>query len=149
MLPVLVIIVIAVTFFSLVIGELLPKRIGLSNPETIAKYMAGPMELVSLITYPFTQTHSDVPEDERRRRGIDVGDGPRGPRRGQGEKHSVRRAVRSRRCADDGDGLGRGEERAQRSIGEDRCWPSPLCCVNRGPEPRSFALIHKRILRRR
>ncbi|MFM2146713.1 MAG: hypothetical protein RL732_1549 [Bacteroidota bacterium] len=47
------IIVIAVTFFSLVIGELLPKRIGLSNPETIAKYMAGPMELISLITYPF------------------------------------------------------------------------------------------------
>jgi len=47
------IIVIIITYFSLVLGELVPKRIGLSRPETIAKLMAGPMRIVSIITYPF------------------------------------------------------------------------------------------------
>jgi putative hemolysin len=36
-----------------VLGELVPKRIGLSNPEGIAKYIARPMRVVSRITYPF------------------------------------------------------------------------------------------------
>jgi putative hemolysin len=30
------------TFFSLVLGELLPKRIGLNHPEAIAKAVALP-----------------------------------------------------------------------------------------------------------
>ncbi len=47
------IVVVAITYFSLVLGELLPKRIGLSNPETIAKRVAGPMRIISLITFPF------------------------------------------------------------------------------------------------
>ncbi len=47
------IIVIIVTYFSLVLGELVPKRLGLSRPETIAKYVAGPMKWVSLVTHPF------------------------------------------------------------------------------------------------
>jgi putative hemolysin len=47
------ILVVAVTYFSLVLGELLPKRIGLSNPEKIAKAVAGPMKIVSIITHPF------------------------------------------------------------------------------------------------
>ncbi len=46
-------IVIIITYFSLVIGELLPKRIGLSRPEVIAKAVAKPMRWISLITYPF------------------------------------------------------------------------------------------------
>jgi putative hemolysin len=46
-------IVIVVTYLSLVLGELLPKRIGLSNPEAIAKMAAGPMKVVSRITFPF------------------------------------------------------------------------------------------------
>ena len=48
-----VIVVIIITYFSLVLGELVPKRIGLSNPETIAKTLAGPMRIVTYITYPF------------------------------------------------------------------------------------------------
>lgn len=48
------IIVIILTYFSLVLGELVPKRIGLSNPEKIAKSAAGPMRIVSWITFPFT-----------------------------------------------------------------------------------------------
>lgn len=47
------IIVIVITYFTLVLGELLPKRIGLSNPEAIAKLVARPMKLLSKITYPF------------------------------------------------------------------------------------------------
>jgi putative hemolysin len=47
------IIVILLTYFSLVLGELVPKRIGLSRPEAIAKAMAKPMSIVSLITSPF------------------------------------------------------------------------------------------------
>ncbi len=47
------IVVILITYLSLVIGELVPKRIGLSNPERIAKTMAAPMRIVTYITYPF------------------------------------------------------------------------------------------------
>ncbi|MFN4007141.1 MAG: hemolysin family protein [Chitinophagaceae bacterium] len=46
-------VVIIITYLSLVIGELVPKRIGLSNPEGIAKAAAAPMRIVMLVTYPF------------------------------------------------------------------------------------------------
>lgn len=46
-------IVILVTYFSLILGELVPKRLGLSRPETIAKFMTGPMNVLSKITHPF------------------------------------------------------------------------------------------------
>lgn len=47
------IVVVILTFFSLVLGELLPKRIGLNYPETIAKTVALPMKVISIITAPF------------------------------------------------------------------------------------------------
>jgi len=47
------IVVIVLTFFSLVLGELVPKRIGLTYPETIAKTFAVPMKIISKITAPF------------------------------------------------------------------------------------------------
>lgn len=47
------IVVVVLTFFSLVLGELLPKRIGLNHPEGIAKAVAVPMKIVSIITAPF------------------------------------------------------------------------------------------------
>ncbi|WP_293890085.1 hemolysin family protein [Flavobacterium sp.] len=47
------IVVVILTFFSLVLGELLPKRIGLNYPETIAKAVALPMKMVSIVTMPF------------------------------------------------------------------------------------------------
>ncbi|MFN5171360.1 MAG: hemolysin family protein [Cyclobacteriaceae bacterium] len=46
-------VLIMVTFFSLVLGELIPKQIGLSRPETISRLMATPMTLLSRITFPF------------------------------------------------------------------------------------------------
>jgi putative hemolysin len=47
------IIVIIITYFSLVFGELLPKRIGLTYPERVAKLVARPMRFISWITHPF------------------------------------------------------------------------------------------------
>jgi putative hemolysin len=54
------IVVVILTFFSLVLGELLPKRIGLNHPESIAKAVALPMKMVSIVTAPFIWllTHS-------------------------------------------------------------------------------------------
>ena len=46
-------VVVILTFFSLVFGELLPKRIGLNYPEAIAKGVAVPMKVVSIVTMPF------------------------------------------------------------------------------------------------
>jgi len=48
-----VLIVIVITFFSIVFGELIPKRIGLMFPEAIATFVAGPMNFISTITKPF------------------------------------------------------------------------------------------------
>lgn len=47
------IVVIIVTYFAIIFGELVPKRIGLSKPEKIAKLVARPMRILSMITYPF------------------------------------------------------------------------------------------------
>jgi putative hemolysin len=47
------IIVVLVTFFTLVLGELVPKRIGLTYPESIAKLVALPMKFISVVTAPF------------------------------------------------------------------------------------------------
>jgi len=47
------VIVVFVTYLSLVLGELVPKRIGLASPERIAKSVAAPMKVISIITYPF------------------------------------------------------------------------------------------------
>ncbi len=46
-------VVLLLTYLSLVLGELVPKRIGLSNPEGIAKTMAAPMNVLSKITSPY------------------------------------------------------------------------------------------------
>ena len=46
-------IVIIVTYLTLVFGELLPKRIGMSMAEKIAKIMSRPMNLLSKIVSPF------------------------------------------------------------------------------------------------
>lgn len=47
------VVVVILTFFSLVLGELFPKRIGLNYPEKIAKNVAIPMKWISIITAPF------------------------------------------------------------------------------------------------
>ena len=45
-------VVVVLTYFTLVIGELLPKRIGLGNPEGVARLLAGPMHRLSRLGAP-------------------------------------------------------------------------------------------------
>ena len=47
------VIVIIVTFLTLLFGELLPKRIGMATAESIAKAMATPMNYLSTMAAPF------------------------------------------------------------------------------------------------
>jgi putative hemolysin len=49
----LAIVVVGITFVSIVLGELVPKRIALHNPEQIASALAGPMLIVSKLFSPF------------------------------------------------------------------------------------------------
>lgn len=48
-------VVVGITYVSIVVGELVPKRIGQFNPEGIACLVARPMQLLSLITRPFVR----------------------------------------------------------------------------------------------
>ncbi|MFN9800993.1 MAG: CNNM domain-containing protein, partial [Bacteroidota bacterium] len=47
------IVVVAITFFSILFGELLPKRIGMTYPEPIAIMLARPMKWIARLTSPF------------------------------------------------------------------------------------------------
>ncbi len=75
-------VVVLITYFSIVVGELVPKRIGQSNPETLARLVARPIDLLAIATKPFVlllsastkgllrvlgvrqNTHSSVTEEE-------------------------------------------------------------------------------------
>ena len=46
-------IVIVVTYLTIVLGELVPKRLGMGSPENIAKVVSGPMLVLSWIATPF------------------------------------------------------------------------------------------------
>ncbi len=46
------IVVLLITFAALVVGELVPKQIGLRHPESIACAMARPMQILTKLTYP-------------------------------------------------------------------------------------------------
>ncbi|MEB3216688.1 MAG: hemolysin family protein [Nostocales cyanobacterium 94392] len=50
-----VIVVTIITYLSLVIGELMPKRVALNNPEKIACAVAKPMRSLSFITAPLVR----------------------------------------------------------------------------------------------
>ena len=48
-------VVVGITYFSLIIGELVPKRLALFKPEPIAMVMAGPMRWLSRLAYPLVK----------------------------------------------------------------------------------------------
>ena len=48
----LTVVVVALTYFSVVVGELVPKRLGLLAPESIASLIAPPMNMMSRIARP-------------------------------------------------------------------------------------------------
>lgn len=45
-------VVLLITYFTLVLGELAPKRLALNSPEAIARAMASPLRAISRLTYP-------------------------------------------------------------------------------------------------
>ncbi len=55
-----VIIVIIVTFLSIIFGELIPKRLGMLQAEKIARVVAGPMNFLSTATYPIVWVLSKI-----------------------------------------------------------------------------------------
>ncbi len=48
-------VVVLITYFSIVVGELVPKRIGQSHPETLARLVARPINWLAIATKPFVQ----------------------------------------------------------------------------------------------
>ncbi len=48
-------VVVVITYISIVVGELVPKRIGQINPEGIARMVARPIHLLALLTRPFVR----------------------------------------------------------------------------------------------
>lgn len=66
------VIVITVTYFTLVWGELIPKRLGISFAEGIACFVSRPMKLLSKITTPFVWILSRSTHFFVRMLGLDV-----------------------------------------------------------------------------
>jgi putative hemolysin len=48
-------VVVIITFLTIIFGELVPKRLGQMYPETVARLVAPPMEWLSLIARPFVK----------------------------------------------------------------------------------------------
>jgi putative hemolysin len=48
-------VVVLITYFSIVVGELVPKRIGQTHPETLARLVARPIDWLAIGTKPFVQ----------------------------------------------------------------------------------------------
>ena len=63
-------VVVTVTFITIIFGELVPKRFGLMYPEKVARVVARPMEWLSLITRPFIKLLSWCTEATLRMFGI-------------------------------------------------------------------------------
>lgn len=48
-------VVVLVTYFAIVVGELVPKRLGQTHPETLARLVARPIEGLAIATKPFVR----------------------------------------------------------------------------------------------
>jgi putative hemolysin len=70
----LALVVILIAYLSLVFGELVPKRIGMQNPETIARFMARPMNRISHVAKPLVWFLSHSTDFVLRVMGIKPGD---------------------------------------------------------------------------
>lgn len=51
----LIIVTVLISYFTLVLGELLPKRLALQNAEKVALFVVGTIILISKITFPFVK----------------------------------------------------------------------------------------------
>lgn len=68
-------VVLIITFLSLVIGELVPKRLALNSPERIAMAMAIPMRSIAKLTSPFVHLLSLATEAVLRLLRVDMASG--------------------------------------------------------------------------
>jgi putative hemolysin len=48
-------VVVVITYFSIVVGELVPKRLGQTHPETLARLVAQPINWLAIATKPFVK----------------------------------------------------------------------------------------------
>lgn len=48
-------VVILITYFTIVLGELVPKRLGQTNPEAVARLVAKPIDFLATATKPFVR----------------------------------------------------------------------------------------------
>ena len=55
-------VVVSITYLSIVFGELVPKRLAQSNPETIARIVATPVQLLALLVRPFVSLLTSTTE---------------------------------------------------------------------------------------
>jgi putative hemolysin len=63
-------VVVTITFLTIIFGELVPKRIGQMYPESVARLVAQPMEWLSVLTRPFVKLLSWCTEATLRLMGI-------------------------------------------------------------------------------
>ncbi len=54
----LAIVVMCITYFSIIIGELIPKQLALKNPEFVAMLVAIPMKTLSVVMFPIVRVLS-------------------------------------------------------------------------------------------
>ncbi|WP_280151226.1 hemolysin family protein [Piscinibacter sp. XHJ-5] len=66
-------VVVVITFLTIIFGELVPKRLGQMYPETVARLVAPPMEWLSLLARPFVRLLSMSTEGTLRLLGIQGG----------------------------------------------------------------------------
>ena len=65
-------VVVIITFLSIIFGELVPKRIGIMYPESVARVVARPMEWLSLLVRPFVKLLSWCTEATLRLMGLHI-----------------------------------------------------------------------------
>lgn len=70
------VVVVLITIISIVIGELLPKRLALHNPELFASALAAPMNLISKIFTPLVWMFSRITDTLLRLLGVKPGTEP-------------------------------------------------------------------------
>ncbi len=68
-------VVVTITFLTIIFGELVPKRIGQTHPESVARVVSRPMEALSLIGRPFVRLLTVCTEATLRLLGIRPGAG--------------------------------------------------------------------------
>ncbi len=72
----LAIVVIVITVFTIWLGELVPKRLGINNPERIAQIVAGPMLFISYIFSPLIKLLSSITNSTLKLFHVDLSDEP-------------------------------------------------------------------------